>query len=151
MNSHASTSVPSVASRRIESFTCPNKSTLVIALLEQLESPDHKYVIINTRYQSRMSSTDQHSTWTFLTNHAQVLLCVAETPDIRLRDVAERVGITERATQRILAELVETGYVKKIRVGRRNTYAVDREHAMRHRAQLGYEIGTLLEALTGHD
>jgi DNA-binding IclR family transcriptional regulator len=96
-----------------------------------------------------MSSIDEAKTWTFLTNHAQVLLCLAETPDIRLRDVAERVGITERATQRILAELVESGYVKTERVGRRNRYTVDREHAMRHSAQLGYEIGVLLEALTG--
>jgi DNA-binding MarR family transcriptional regulator len=86
--------------------------------------------------------------WTFLTNHAQVLLCLAETPDIRLRDVAERVGITERATQRILAELVEAGYVNSERVGRRNRYTVDRQHAMRHSAQFGYEIGALLEALS---
>ncbi len=95
-----------------------------------------------------MSSTDEPKTWTFLTNHAQVLLCLAETPDIRLRDVAERVGITERATQRILAELVEAGYVKVERVGRRNQYTVDREQAMRHSAQLGHEIGALLEALS---
>ena len=95
-----------------------------------------------------MSSTEEPKTWTFLTNHAQVLLCLAETPDIRLRDVAERVGITERAAQRILAELVESGYVKIERVGRRNRYTVDRHHAMRHTAQLGYEIGALLKALT---
>jgi DNA-binding IclR family transcriptional regulator len=95
-----------------------------------------------------MSSPDQEKTWTFLTNHAQVLLCLAATPDIRLRDVAERVGITERATQRILAELVEAGYVKATRIGRRNTYTVDRQHAMRHSAQLGHEIGALLQALT---
>jgi DNA-binding IclR family transcriptional regulator len=95
-----------------------------------------------------MSSPDAPRSWTFLTNHAQVLLCVAQTPDIRLRDVAERVGITERATQRILSELVEAGYVHAERVGRRNRYTVDRQHAMRHSAQLGYEIGALLEALT---
>jgi DNA-binding MarR family transcriptional regulator len=95
-----------------------------------------------------MSSTNEHGTWTFLTNHAQVLLCLAETPDIRLRDVAERVGITERATQRIVAELVDTGYVRTERIGRRNRYTVDRQHAMRHSAQLGHEIGTLLEALS---
>jgi DNA-binding IclR family transcriptional regulator len=94
-----------------------------------------------------MSSQDEPKTWTFLTNHAQVLLCLAEDPEIRLRDVAERVGITERACQRILAELVEAGYVKVIRVGRRNQYTVDREHAMRHSAQFGHEIGTLLQAL----
>ena len=96
-----------------------------------------------------MSSNQETKTWTFLTNHAQVLLCLAETPDIRLRDVAERVGITERATQRILAELVEGGYVKTERVGRRNRYTVDRHHAMRHTAQLGYQVGALLEALSG--
>ena len=87
------------------------------------------------------------TTWTFLTNHAQVLLCLAETPDIRLRDVAERVGVTERAIQRIVGDLVEAGYVKSSRVGRRNVYEVDRGHAMRHEAQAGYEVGTLLEAL----
>jgi DNA-binding IclR family transcriptional regulator len=95
-----------------------------------------------------MSSPNGQRSWTFLTNHAQVLLCLAETPDIRLRDVAQHVGITERATQRILAELVEAGYVKVERVGRRNRYTVDRDHAMRHSAQLGHEIGALLEALT---
>jgi len=104
-----------------------------------------------------MSSSDESKTWTFLTNHAQVLLCLAEDPDIRLRDVAGRVGITERASQRILAELVAAGYVRTSRVGRRNRYTVDRERAMRHSAQLGHDIGNLLEALgpnvdpsTGH-
>jgi predicted ArsR family transcriptional regulator len=94
-----------------------------------------------------MSSPDSPKTWTFLTNHAQVLLCLADAPDVRLREVADRVGITERAAQRILAELVAAGYVKRERVGRRNQYTIDRRHAMRHTAQLGYEIGALLEAL----
>jgi DNA-binding MarR family transcriptional regulator len=93
-------------------------------------------------------SSPEPKTWTFLTNHAQVLLCLADSPDIRLRDVAVRVGITERAAQRILAELVEAGYVTTTRVGRRNSYTVDREHAMRHSAQLGHDIGSLLEALS---
>jgi DNA-binding MarR family transcriptional regulator len=95
-----------------------------------------------------MSSESDTKTWTFLTNHAQVLLCLADTPDIRLRDVAERVGITERATQRILADLIEAGYVKTERMGRRNRYTVDRQHAMRHSAQLGHRVGALLEALS---
>ena len=93
-----------------------------------------------------MSSTEPR-TWTFLTNHAQVLLCLSEDPEIRLRDVAAQVGITERACQRIVADLVATGYVTVSRVGRRNRYAVDRDHAMRHSAQVGVEIGALLEAL----
>ena len=95
-----------------------------------------------------MSSQEASRTWTFLTNHAQVLLCLAEEPDVRLRDVAERVGITERATQRIVSELAQAGYVRTERVGRRNRHTVDRRHAMRHSAQLGHNIGTLLEALT---
>ena len=94
-----------------------------------------------------MSSPGAHNGWTFLTNHAQVLLCIAEQQDVRLRDIAERVGITERAAQRILADLVAGGYVEATRVGRRNHYTVDRGHAMRHSAQLGYEIGALLAAL----
>lgn len=94
-----------------------------------------------------MSSPDEPKTWTFLTNHAQVLLCLAARPDIRLRDVADHVGITERAAQRILADLIETGYVQATRVGRRNTYTVNQRHAMRHSAQDGYEIRALLEAL----
>jgi DNA-binding IclR family transcriptional regulator len=95
-----------------------------------------------------MSSPGSPKSWTFLTNHAQVLLCLADTPDIRLRDVADRVGITERATQRILADLIEAGYVKSERIGRRNRYTIDRRHAMRHSAQVGYEIDALLAALT---
>jgi DNA-binding IclR family transcriptional regulator len=96
-----------------------------------------------------MSTPETRKRWTFLTNHAQVLLCVAERPDVRVREVADRVGITERAAQRILAELIESGYVTSRRVGRRNTYTVDPRHAMRHSAQLGYEVGVLLEALGG--
>lgn len=92
-----------------------------------------------------MSSPEKH--WTFLTNHAQVLLCLVQDSEIRLRDVAERVGITERAAQRILADLIATGYVRSERIGRRNHYAVDRTQAMRHAAQFGQEIGPLLDLL----
>ena len=94
-----------------------------------------------------MSSPASPKSWTFLTNHAQVLLCLARDSEIRLRDVAERVGITERAAQRILADLVESGYVRSSRVGRRNHYTVDRGQAMRHSAQLGQEIGPLIDLL----
>jgi len=66
---------------------------------------------------------------------------------MRLRDVAETVGITGRAAQRILAELIEGGYVERVRVGRRNHYTIDRDHAMRHVAQLGHQIGGLLDLL----
>jgi DNA-binding MarR family transcriptional regulator len=82
-----------------------------------------------------------------VSNHTQVLLCLTANPEIRLRDVAGIVGITERATQRILADLVAAGYVKRIRVGRRNHYEVDRERQMRHDAQHGHRIGELLDLL----
>lgn len=59
-------------------------------------------------------------TWTFLTNHAHVLVCIAEEPDIRGRDIATRVGITERSAQAIIADLVAEGYVTRTRIGRRN-------------------------------
>ena len=93
-----------------------------------------------------MSSENSH-TWTFLSNHTQVLLCVAKNPDIRLRDVAETVGITERAAQRLLTDLVDAGYVTRTRVGRRNRYTVNRDAAMRHSAQEGQEIGDLLDLM----
>jgi DNA-binding IclR family transcriptional regulator len=94
-----------------------------------------------------MSSEGQAKPWTFVTNHTQVLLCLSHDPHVRLRDVAQRVGITERAAQRILADLVEAGYVQRTRAGRRNVYTVDRERMMRHQAQLNHPIGDLLDLL----
>jgi len=76
-----------------------------------------------------------------------VLLCLTRDPDMRLREVADEVGVTERAVQRIVAELVEAGYLERTRVGRRNHYTVNRDHAMRHVAQLGHQIGGLLDLL----
>lgn len=95
-----------------------------------------------------MSSAEaaQHS-WRFVTNHTQVLLCIHTNPETRLRDIAGRVGITERAAQRIVADLAEAGYVKRERTGRRNRYAINRDLEMRHPAQLGFEIGPLLDLL----
>ena len=80
-----------------------------------------------------------------MTNHTQVLLCISQDPDVRTRDIALMVGITERATQRIVADLVEAGFVTVERVGRRNRYAIDRGTAMRHEAQAGHPIGELLD------
>jgi predicted ArsR family transcriptional regulator len=92
-------------------------------------------------------SSDETTRWTFLTNHAQVLLCVANDSDIRLRDVAETVGITERAAQRIVVDLEEAGFLKRERRGRRNRYLINEKTEMRHPAQHGYEIGELLDLL----
>lgn len=86
--------------------------------------------------------------WTFLTNHAHVLLCIARDPAIRLRDVAGLVGITERATQRIVADLVSEGYLARARVGRRNQYELNPGLSFRHPVESGRPIGALLRILT---
>jgi DNA-binding Lrp family transcriptional regulator len=94
-----------------------------------------------------LSSTDQPTSWTFLTNHTQVLLCIAQDVDITLRDVSIKVGITERAAQRIVADLVDAEIIDRRRVGRRNHYLVNRDAAMRHAAQANHQIGPLLDLL----
>jgi DNA-binding IclR family transcriptional regulator len=94
-----------------------------------------------------MSSPDESKTWRFLSNHTQVLLCVQRDPDARFRDIAEMVGITERAAQRIVADLIESGYLESERIGRRNRYRVNPDIAMRHPAQEGHDIGELLRLL----
>ncbi len=89
--------------------------------------------------------------WTFLTNHAHALLCIARDPGIRLRDVAERVGVTERAAQRIVSDLVDDGYLDKLREGRRNTYRIRADRPMRHPVERGHRIGEILEVLHEHE
>src|SRR5437773_1173402 len=98
-----------------------------------------------------MSSSDRDKTWRFLSNHTQVLLCLQRDPDARYRDIAQTVGITERAAQRIVADLIESGYVESERVGRRNHYRVNADIAMRHPAQEGHDIGELLQLLERDD
>ena len=96
---------------------------------------------------SYMSSPDRDKPWRFVTNHTQVLLAIAHNPETRLRDIASDVGITERAAQRILSDLIEAGFVERTKVGRRNHYKVNRAGRMRHPAQLDHEIGELLDLL----
>jgi len=85
--------------------------------------------------------------WTLFTNHAHVLVCIAQDPDLRLRDVADQVGITERAAQRIVAELEEAGFLTHERVGRRNHYEVMLETPLRHPIEAHVSIGEVLETL----
>lgn len=92
-------------------------------------------------------STTQHKPWTFVTSHTQVLLCIAHDPEARMRDIADKVGITERAAQRIVADLTESGYVERTRTGRRNHYSINPTVEMRHQLQRGLEIGPLLDLL----
>ncbi|MFN0029764.1 MAG: helix-turn-helix transcriptional regulator [Acidimicrobiales bacterium] len=85
--------------------------------------------------------------WTFLTNHAHVLVCIADDADARGRDIAERVGITERAAQAIIADLVRDGYVSRTRVGRRNRYQIVLAAPLRHPLERNRTVGALLHAL----
>ncbi len=83
--------------------------------------------------------------WTFLTNHSHVLLCIAQNPQIRLTEIAERVGIRERAASTIVNDLVESGYVTKTRRGRRNEYEVHPHLPLRHPVERDASISKLLE------
>lgn len=87
-------------------------------------------------------------TWTFLTNHAHVLLCLARNPDLRFSDMATAVGITYRAAQRIVADLLEAGYLTREKVGRRNRYQIHGDRPLRHPIERQHAVGELLEVLT---
>lgn len=94
-------------------------------------------------------SSDERPEWTFLTNHGHVLLCIARDPMIRGRDIAAQVGITERATQSIVADLVAAGYVTRSREGRRNHYALNQNLPFRHPVEHAHQVGELLRVLAG--
>ncbi len=99
--------------------------------------------ITRRRHESGAPARDQPR-WTFLSNHAHVLLLLAKDPDIRLRDVATRVGITERAVQRIVADLEDGSYIERERTGRRNRYKVHPELPLRHPVEAHRRIGSLI-------
>jgi DNA-binding IclR family transcriptional regulator len=88
------------------------------------------------------------SRWTFLTNHAHVLVTLHHDPDLRQRDIAALVGITEGAVQRILHELEADGYLEVRRIGRRNHYEIHPELGLRHPLEAGHAVGELLGQLT---
>ncbi|MBU3729098.1 MAG: winged helix-turn-helix transcriptional regulator [Phycisphaerales bacterium] len=88
--------------------------------------------------------TEHRAAWTFLSNHAHVLLLIAKEPEIRLRDVAVQVGITERAVQRIVSDLEEGNYLERERIGRRNRYKVHRELPLRHPIEAHRRISSLI-------
>jgi Mn-dependent DtxR family transcriptional regulator len=87
------------------------------------------------------------SSWTFLTNHAHVLVCIAEEPDIRGRDIAARVGITEHSAQAMVADLVAEGYLTRTREGRRNRYEIHADAPLRHQLERDRTVGELLASL----
>jgi DNA-binding Lrp family transcriptional regulator len=92
---------------------------------------------------------DETPTWSFLTNHAQVLLCIAHDPGVRLREIGEAIGITERAAHRIVAELVAAGYISRRRNGRRNHYTIQSHLPLPDPLAREQKIGDLLAILAG--
>lgn len=92
-------------------------------------------------------SVEQAAEWTFLSNHAHVLVCVARDADIRLRDIAELVGITERTATSIIADLEQAGILTIYKNGRRNSYEVNRSAELRHPLESHRTVGDLLRSV----
>jgi hypothetical protein len=90
-------------------------------------------------------ASDVNREWTFLSNHGHVLVHLNRYPESRVRDIADTVGITERSTQAILADLAEAGYVTISKIGRRNSYKVNPGLKFRHPSEAGKPISALLK------
>ena len=93
------------------------------------------------------SQAISQSKWTFLTNHTHVLICLARDPEMVLRDVASLVGITERAVQRIVAELEEGGYLEKEKEGRKNRYRLTLSKSLRHPVESNCDLKSLVDLI----
>jgi DeoR/GlpR family transcriptional regulator of sugar metabolism len=85
--------------------------------------------------------------WTFLSNHGHVLVCVARDPNVRVREIAQAVGVTERAVQRILGELEEAAVIVRTRQGRRTHYEVNESVPLRHPIEAQHSVGELVRAV----
>ena len=96
-----------------------------------------------------MVSQDQAPTWSFLTNHGRVLIAIAGDPGIRLREIGETVGITERAAHRIVGELVAAGYISRARNGRRNHYTIQSHLPIPDALAREQKVGDLVSVLSG--
>jgi hypothetical protein len=94
------------------------------------------------------TSPGHNRSWEFLTNHALVLICVATNRDTRVREIAKEVGITERATQAILKDLDDDGYVSRVRYGRCNHYRINRRAFLQHPLVRSVTVGDLLDSVT---
>lgn len=89
-----------------------------------------------------------NDSWTFLSNHGHVLMCIAQDPQVRVRDIAERVGITERSVTGILTDLENADVIEKIKDGRRNSYRVKRRVKLRHPLEAHRTVGSLIDLVS---
>lgn len=103
--------------------------------------------MMSTTKKTVSDSSASDAKWTFLTNHSHVLVCLSEEPQPVLRDVAIRVGITERAVQRIVADLESSGLLTRERDGRRNTYRLETGAPLRHELECHITIGEILDII----
>ncbi|MFD5743890.1 helix-turn-helix transcriptional regulator [Streptomyces massasporeus] len=90
---------------------------------------------------------EPHTGWTFLTNHARVLAAIADNHSARIRDIAAHCRLTERAVQKIIADLEQDGYLSHTREGRTNTYRIDPGKVLRHPAEAGLTVASLMSLL----
>lgn len=91
------------------------------------------------------TKADKDNAWTFLSNHSHVLLCLAQEPELTLREVSLRVGITERSVQRIIADLEESGVLQRRKSGARNSYVLNRRAKLRHPLEAHCQVGDLMD------
>ena len=91
--------------------------------------------------------SDTGAGWNFFSNYAHVLVCLAENPDARLRDVAERVGVTERTAFRLVTQLEEAGILMRVKEGRRNSYVIEASEHLRHPIESHCTVGEFLETI----
>lgn len=96
----------------------------------------------------RTSEPSEALGWTFLTNHAHVLLCIAQNPEVRLTEIARLVGIGERAVHSIVTDLVDAGYVVRHRQGRNNVYEVNLDRPFRHPLEADYQVAEIFRPFT---
>lgn len=95
-----------------------------------------------------MAGTDKPgTTWNFLTNHAHVLMCLVQQPELLMREIAQKVGITERAVQRIIADLRNEGYITMQREGRRNVYQINPEARLKHPIESHRRLADLIKLI----
>lgn len=95
-----------------------------------------------------MTESTEVPGWTFLTNHAHVMLCIAMNPEVRLAEMARLVGIGERAVHSIVNDLVEAGYITRSKQGRNNVYEVNLDRPLRHPLEAGHHISEIFRPLT---